>query len=179
MKRSSMKSGMQQITTGRDALQNYFQDYNKLVWLVDWRVNKLPYCTVYVIAPEASWPSKIGIATCARKRVAALQCSHWKRLAVTHCYWAPSVADARKVEKKAHALIKDEPNGFLLGEWFNKKPNEAAEIVRFAALSAGVELNDTIEDMGARESIRDRWEQGLYEETVRIGHYTDFHERRR
>ena len=111
--------------------------------------------------------------------MAELQTSHWKRLVVTHCFWTPSVADARKVEKKAHALIKDEPNGFLLGEWFNKKPHEAAEVVQFAALSVNVDLGDTIEDWQVRQSIWKLWKRGMEEDLTRIAHYTDFFERRR
>lgn len=135
-----------------------------LVWLVDWKKFRLPYHTVYVIAPDGLWPSKIGISNFAKKRVYTLQTSHWKPLKVAHCFWCKSQKDAYAVEQRAHDILDDE-GVWLLGEWFDKPAKKAGEIVRFAANVAGVEIWDRIEDADALAEMAAlvKTERGNYE----------------
>lgn len=154
MKTSSQMSGLQRtISSERDSLQDWMREPEDCVWLADWRAHKLPYCSIYVISPEGSWPSKIGIAVNARSRVIGLQTSHWKRLVVTHCFWARTVSAARKVEKRVHAILKEE-GAYLLGEWFDRRPDQAAEVVKFAAMLESVEIGEKIEDDEVLSSVR-------------------------
>jgi len=132
-----------------------YGDEAKQVWLADWKAWGLPYCSIYVIAPEGHWPCKIGISVNASKRVRTLQTSHWKMLVVAKCYWAPTVADARKVEQKAHEMLKAD-DAYLLGEWFDKTPEKAAEVIEFAAMTTGVDLHDEIEEPDIVESIMEQ-----------------------
>lgn len=139
-------SGLPQITSRREARHEWYEaDPSEHVWLADWRAHKLPHCSVYVIAPEGHWPSKVGIAVCAKKRVQGLQTSHWKQLVVSACFYAPSIADARKVEQKVHAMLKEE-RAYLLGEWFDKTAAQAAQVVEFAGDLLGIELRNRIEE---------------------------------
>lgn len=138
-------SGVPQIMCDREALlkPSCHDDHAKNVWAVDWKGRGLPHCSIYIIAPDAHWPCKIGISVNPRKRVSTLQTSHWKTLAIPRCFWAETVRDARLIEAKAHQMLKDD-NCFLLGEWFDKSPEQAAEVVEFAALSVGAPLHDRI-----------------------------------
>lgn len=130
---------------------------------VDWKKRGLPYCTVYVITTEDEWPIKIGIAVCPVKRVANLQTAHWKRLMVWAAGWCPTIADARRLERKCHQSAT-ELDLWLLGEWFALKPQKALEMVRFNATIVGVEFNETFPegDVVAKwEGYRDAIERVL------------------
>lgn len=141
-------------------------DYDRpddYLWMVNWKSFGLPYCNVYVIAPDRHWPVKVGISITAEKRLATLQTSHWKRLFVTHCFWCPTIADAKRVERKAHAMLTED-NALLLGEWFDRNPDQAADVVRFAADVEGVDLGTTIEREDIRKYVSERvWQ--IYAET--------------
>lgn len=141
-------SGVPQIIFKREAMTDggaltRVRSDRDLVWMVDWRKYGLAHCSVYIIAPEGHWPCKVGISTFAKKRVQSLQTSHWKMLAVSRCWWASGVKEARAVEAKTHEMLKAD-NCYLLGEWFDKTPDKAAEVVEFAAMSVGVDLCDMI-----------------------------------
>ena len=125
--------------------------------MVDWKRYGLPYCSIYIVAPDGHWPCKIGISNYARKRLNVLQTSHWKRLEVARCFWAPSVNDARRIEKKAHEILK-EGGLYLLGEWFDRTPEKAAEVIEFAALTEGVELSEKVGHPEAAQDIAREWE---------------------
>lgn len=120
--------------------------------MADWRKHGLPYCSLYVIAPEGHWPSKIGISTNARKRVVQLQTSHWKMMVVSRCYWVEGVTAARRLEAKVHETLKG-MSVYLNGEWFDRSPEQAAEIIEFEAMLMGVELHDTIDDPIVLEAV--------------------------
>ena len=141
-------SGAAQTLSRREALVDWSilrKNDRDHVWLADWKKFGLPYCSIYVIAPEGHWPSKIGISTFAKKRVQSLQTSHWKMLVVKKCYWAETVADARAVEQKVHSILKED-QAYLLGEWFDKSPKQAAEVIEFAAMALGIGIDDKILD---------------------------------
>jgi len=148
-------SGAAQTLSRREALvdwSSHSKNDGSHVWLADWKKFGLPYCSIYVIAPEGHWPSKVGISTFARKRVQALQTSHWKMLVVKKCYWAETVADARAVEQKVHSILKED-QAYLLGEWFDKSPTQAAEVIEFAAMALGIVINDKILHDGVSEEV--------------------------
>lgn len=152
-------SGPPPITSSHHGLlADYQLNPATQVWLADWKTHKLPYCTVYIIAPEAHWPCKIGVSTYGRKRLASLQTSHWKRLYVTHSFWCGTIKEATAVEAKAHQML-DEEEVWLLGEWFDKRPDKAAEVVRFSAEVLGIELNDRVEESEPLEEVRAWWER--------------------
>jgi hypothetical protein len=157
----------------RESLHNWGKDPAEQIWLANWKAWGLPYCSVYVIAPEGHWPSKVGISVHARKRVQELQTSHWKRLVVSECYWCPTVKGARAVEKKVHDALKEE-NVYLLGEWFDKTPAQAAEIVGFTAMVLGVELNGRIEHEGVLRDVTAYAEEqrSIYNATWREAFHT-------
>jgi hypothetical protein len=116
---------------------NYFSG-NDMLWMVPWKEYGFDYCGVYIIGPENRWPLKIGISERAYTRVNTLQTAHWSRIDC-HGYWiCENRAEAAKVEKKAHDLLKDTRH--LMGEWFDVDVKKAAETILFAAQSVGVEM---------------------------------------
>lgn len=119
------------------------RDVMDLVWLADWRSMGLPYCSVYVVAPIDGWPCKIGISTNPMKRIATLQTSCWKQLEVAWCGWAPTLQDAKAIEIRAHQALSDQAL-WLHGEWFDLRPDKAAELVAFEASLAGIECQTTL-----------------------------------
>lgn len=124
----------------------------EMVWLVDWRAHQLPYCSLYIVSPDNSWPCKVGISVAPRKRVMGLQVSVWRPLRVAHCFWCPSIKDARSLEARLHeTLTKD--NKWLHGEWFDMRPEDAVDLVQFEAAMIGVECNSVIEEPHIIEEI--------------------------
>lgn len=115
------------------------------VWLVNWKEVGLPYCSIYVVSADNSWPCKIGISTYAEKRVRALQTSVWRPLYVPRCYWAPTVKEAKRLEYAVHKRLTEDSR-WLHGEWFDLRPDKAAEMIEFVALVEGIEISDKIED---------------------------------
>lgn len=108
-----------------------------LVWLADWRSMGLPYCSIYIVAPIDGWPCKVGISTNPMKRISTLQTSCWKQLEVKWCGWAPTMQQAKEVEMKSHASLTN-LGLWLHGEWFDMRPEKAADLVAFEAELAGV-----------------------------------------
>lgn len=150
-------SGLSQIQSRRDELLS-FPERNlcRQIWMADWKRHSLPYCSIYVIAPDGHWPCKIGISVYARKRINQLQTSHWKRLEVARCFWVGSVFEARRIEKKAHQILKDD-GAYLLGEWFDKTPEKAEEVIEFAAMLEGIDLNREIDSPDVLSDIKREW----------------------
>lgn len=142
---------LQTLGQQRTALETYLAfgerdvDPHKFMWLVNWRDYNLPFCTVYIVAPDNGWPCKIGVSVHPERRVKDLQTSVWKPLAVAHSFCCASTKSARSLEAKAHETLT-EMNRWLHGEWFDMRPDEAADIVRFAATVIGVECSEKIED---------------------------------
>jgi hypothetical protein len=66
------------------------------IWKLDWPNLGRPFCNVYIIAPEGTWPVKIGIAVNAAKRLSSLQTSHWKPLQIMKVWWCADAAQGRK-----------------------------------------------------------------------------------
>lgn len=114
-------------------------DVSGMVWLADWRALKLPYCSVYIIAPIDGWPCKIGISTNPMKRVNTLQTSVWKQLEVKWCGYLTTVHDARKLESRSHRVLSDLAK-WLHGEWFDLRPDRAADLVEFEAMMGGLDV---------------------------------------
>lgn len=131
-------------------------DVSDMVWWADWKKVGLPYCTIYVIGPIDGWPCKIGISTCALRRINSLQTSVWKQLEVKWCAWAPTVNAARKVEAQAHRTLTDMAK-WLHGEWFDLRPDKAIELVQFEAELLGVPIETRLPDGPATEYVQDEW----------------------
>lgn len=110
-----------------------------LVWLADWRAIRVPYCSIYVIAPADGWPCKIGISTAPRKRVAGLQTACWKQLDVKWCGFLANVQQAKELERRAHRALTDQAK-WLHGEWFDLRPDKAVDLVQFEAALGGMEV---------------------------------------
>lgn len=142
--------------TGRPAglVENYNSrfDPDDYMWLVDWRRYDKPYCSVYVITPDNEWPCKIGVSVFPEKRLQTLQTSVWRRLKVAKCFVCNTTTEARRLEKKVHRTLTDDAK-WLHGEWFDMRPDEAADIVTFAASVEGVECTDKIEDEHIRGEV--------------------------
>jgi len=141
-------------------------DATKQVWLADWRAVKLPYCSLYVVCPDGSWPCKVGISVNAMRRLIALQTSVWKPLKVSKCYWTRSVAEARKLEKAVHQRLSGD-NVWLHGEWFDMRPNAAAEMIEFVSLVEGIELYDKIDNQDVINSIEAMFQVAKTPDAVR------------
>lgn len=140
----------------RDGLRNH--DPHDFMWLVDWKAYGLPYCSVYIIAPDNHWPCKVGISIWPEKRLMSLQTSVWRPLKVFHCFACTSVAQAKALEKRVHEDLT-EASKWLHGEWFDMRPNDAADMVRFAAALTGIEITEKIESeeilADVKEGLRD------------------------
>jgi hypothetical protein len=126
-----------------------------MLWLVDWKAYGKPYCSLYVVTPDNGWPCKVGVSVHPYKRVAQLQTSVWKPLEVAGCFWLPTVADAKTLERKLHETLTEE-NKWLHGEWFDMRPEDVLPLVSFSASVAGVECSDRIEDEHALNDVRER-----------------------
>lgn len=123
----------------RDGLAVASRDVSGQVWMANWRDLKLPYCSIYIIAPIDGWPCKIGISTSPVKRINGLQTSVWKQLEVKWCGYLASVHEARELEKRSHMALTSLAK-WLHGEWFDLRPDKAAELVAFEAAIAGIEV---------------------------------------
>ena len=123
------------------------------LWRVDWKVHGLPYCGVYVITTDSLAPSKIGISVNPGKRLAALQTSHWRMLQITEYRWCATVADAVRIEKEAHRILSGDDKA-LMGEWFDVRANQAADVVDFAGQLLGIEVRKDIPDEDVRKKLR-------------------------
>lgn len=147
MKKQSPTHGQRQTAYNlfRDNRRWKEEDAKDQVWLADWKAHKLPYCSVYIVAPENGWPCKVGISTHAYKRLVGLQTSVWKPLQVAACYWTSTVAEARRLEKEVHKRLSAD-NVWLHGEWFDMRPDAAKEMVEFVALVEGIEAFSKIDN---------------------------------
>ncbi len=128
-------------------------DYHGDLWMVPWRKFGFDYCGVYVICPQAKWPIKIGISDNAAKRLTQLQTGHWSRLKVAAYWVCESAAKARQIESIAHSAL-EKKNKRLLGEWFDIRPDKAAELVEFEAEIAGIELMKRVPETAKFEPIK-------------------------
>lgn len=138
------------------------------LWLVDWRSLKSERCCVYVIAPDGQWPVKVGISHAPRSRLLSLQVGNWKRLEVAACYWTHSVADALLLEREVHRDYSQQEK-WLLGEWIDARPNEAAEKIQWAAMILSIDISDAV-PADAMDSISQRidalWPWPAYSKAV-------------
>lgn len=113
------------------------------VWKMNWKAFGSERCSIYVVAPEGTWPVKIGIAVYPISRVRDLQTSHWKKLEVVGAVWCHNKQDALNVERKTHAMLEDD-NRRLLGEWFDRSAEQAIQAINFASDLTGIEVHDTL-----------------------------------
>lgn len=144
--KASLTLGQQRTALDRDLLFNggLCNDADDKLWTIDWRSYDLPYCSIYIVTPDNDWPCKIGISVAPRKRVMAMQTAVWRPLKVARCFYAPTFLDARTIEQRVHATLTEESK-WLHGEWFDMRPSEAADMVQFIAMVAGVECSDKLD----------------------------------
>lgn len=71
---------------------------------------------VYIIAPEAGYPVKIGVAEKPTKRLSGIQTGCWEELVIHGLYQANNRGDAYRLEKLSHKRLGDRK---MTGEWFN------------------------------------------------------------
>ncbi len=118
-------------------------DLSKEVWMADWRAMRLPYCSIYVVAPVDGWPCKVGISTNPMKRVSSLQTACWKQLEVAWCGFLGTVKQAAALESRAHKSLTEQ-SLWLHGEWFDLRVTDAKDLIGFEADMAGLEMHDTL-----------------------------------
>lgn len=123
------------------------------LWRINWRREGYPFCGIYVVAPDNNWPSKIGISQNPVNRLVALQTSSWRKLAIQKYGYAESFAAARQVEQKAHSILAEDGKA-MIGEWFDIRPEQAFEIVEFAAQLEGVEIRTTAPNDEIRAALK-------------------------
>ena len=121
------------------------QQHKKAVWLVDWKAYGLKYCSLYVVCTDSRWPCKIGISVNARKRVMGIQTGVWRPISVHKCFYLPTVNEARALERKVHDTLTIQGK-WLHGEWFDMRPEQAADLIEFEAMILGLECRSEIED---------------------------------
>ena len=119
-------------------------DVSGMVWLADWRALKLPYCSVYIIAPIDGWPCKIGISTNPMKRVNTLQTSVWKQLEVKWCGYLTTVHDGSW--NLAHRVLG--PRSGCTADGLT--PDRAADLVEFEAMMGGLDADQIAARHGYR-----------------------------
>jgi hypothetical protein len=146
------KSALKTANGGKPATSIF--DAKKTVWLADWKKHKLPYCSIYVVSTDSKWPCKVGISVSPRKRLVQLQTSVWKPLEVAGCYWCNTVNEAKAVEKKMHETLTSD-GAWLLGEWFDMRPDKVPPLIEFVASVAGIEIHDTIVEKPVIEDIQE------------------------
>jgi hypothetical protein len=81
---------------------------------------------VYVIAPLAGYPVKIGVAEKPTKRLAGIQTSCWEELVIHGLYRADNKSNAYRLEKLSHKRLGDRR---IIGEWFNVFASDALEVL--------------------------------------------------
>lgn len=135
-------------------------DPNDFMWTVDWRFYDMPNCSLYIVTPDNKWPCKIGISVHPEKRIRSLQTSVWRPLSVAHCFACAGVKEAKSLERKVHETLTD-MSRWLHGEWFDMRPEEAADIVRFSASLIGVECTDKIEDEWVFQDVKRYVEESM------------------
>ena len=124
------------------------------VWDIDWRNFGTERCSVYVVAAEGRWPCKIGIAVYPAKRLSTIQTSHWKKMELVRAVWCHNAQEARAVEQKAHTILREDHRG-LMGEWFDRSPEQCLDVINFAAIALGIEVFDTVPD-DARQYMEEK-----------------------
>ena len=121
----------------RDSIDPEFRERMRIDRSI-WKEYDRKRYIVYIVAPAIERkPSKIGIARDPKRRLGALQVSHWVRLKIFHCGYCIDEFAARRIEMEAHKLL-DEYR--LLGEWFNVEPKMAIEAAEFAALALRIDF---------------------------------------
>lgn len=117
---------------------NQFPD-NPAMWVVDWPKFGFKHCGVYVISQPSGWPVKIGMSSCGRDRLAAIQTSHWLTMKF-HGFWVcDNRKQAREIEQKAHKHLRG-IGAELSGEWFDMPAPKANEFIEGLAVKLGIEL---------------------------------------
>lgn len=121
------------------------------VWLADWKKFGIQRTSIYVISTDNNWPCKIGVSNYGYKRMCELQVSVWRTLKVDYSAFAPSRGDAYRLEKEIHAELADK---WLNGEWFDMRPNEVIDLIKFKACVLGIEIGDEVENPEIIADIR-------------------------
>lgn len=92
---------------------------------------------VYVLAGNPGNPVKIGISRSPYRRRSGVQSGQWNELKIFGLRYFRDHAVASSVEKRAHEMAGEKR---VRGEWFNLEPQEALDIVEFAALATNSEI---------------------------------------
>lgn len=122
------------------------------LWRINWRAHGYPFCGVYAVSPDNRWPTKIGISQNPLNRLINLQCASWRRLDIAEYFFCADQQKARQIEAKCHAILTEDGKA-LHGEWFDIRPDKAAEIIAFAGAALGIEVRRDIPDERARLAI--------------------------
>lgn len=126
-------------------------DYQADLWTVPWRSLGFSYCGIYLITPEAKWPVKIGISEDAAARLNALQTSHWHQMRIVNYWVCEDRKRAKQMEAAAHRALRTRR---MMGEWFDMRPEKAAETVEFEAEIAGIVLAKRIPETARFAAVR-------------------------
>lgn len=87
-------------------------------------------CYVYVIALDREkGPSKVGIASDPKKRLAGLQTAHHQKLHLVGHWETPDRSIARVIEDSFHQVMAADR---LSGEWFDMPPKRCMALLLFA-----------------------------------------------
>jgi hypothetical protein len=82
---------------------------------------------IYVIAPEAGYPCKVGVASNIKKRLKGLQTGSGEELFVHSVFAAANRGTAFRVEKFAHRRLQENR---MVGEWFNVFADDAVAVLQ-------------------------------------------------
>lgn len=133
-------------------LRNYGKP-EEHVWLANWRKFGFERSTIYVVSPDNSWPCKIGIANHGYSRVKSLQTSVWRPIKADFSAWTNTRTECSSLEKAVHRML-DEEGLWLHGEWFDMRPEQAVDAIRFQAAVTGIEINEVVEEENIIDSIK-------------------------
>lgn len=81
---------------------------------------------VYIIGPISGKPVKVGYATDARKRLAALQVGNPSELHILHLVELLNDSEAEQLESILHHALSDH---HIRGEWFDVSIDDATEAI--------------------------------------------------
>jgi hypothetical protein len=82
---------------------------------------------IYVIAPSAGFPCKVGVASNVGKRLKGIQVGNGEELHVHSVFAASNRGTAFRVEKFAHRRLQDNR---MAGEWFNVFADDAVAVLQ-------------------------------------------------
>lgn len=145
-------------------------DASRHVWLADWKSFGKPYSTLYVVSPENGWPCKIGVSARPQSRISQIQVSVWKPVKVDYSVWCRSPSEARRLERALHQDLSEDGK-WLQGEWFDMRPEDTVDLIKFKASVIGVECSDRIEDADILRDVESKiagWARYMSASSLRL-----------